>query len=160
MNLHARPSVLAALAFAALLVLPQAAMGQGRRPGTGRARVRVSLSQTVFTFPAPGVADFDAGWVDGAGLVVSVLPRRNQGPWELRIRAAGPDMGGYGKPVSDVLWRTAGSSSWTPLAGTDQAVIQGTGDQTVILFLRLRLDYAMDEPGAYTADLSFYAETI
>lgn len=150
---------LAAAVLAALLVAAGEAAAQGR-PGTGPGGVKVKLSQATVAFPTPGVSDFDTGWVDGSGLVVSVEPRPNQGPWELRVRADAPDMGGYGKPVTDILWRPAGSSTWTPLTGTDQAVLQGAGDQVVTVFLRLRLDYTVDEPNAYAADLLFYAETL
>ncbi|NIQ54244.1 MAG: hypothetical protein GWN71_12935, partial [Gammaproteobacteria bacterium] len=85
-----------ALLSAALLVVPAAGAAQGP-PGGGGDKVKVTLNQNVVTFPMPGVTEFDAGWVDATGIVVSVQPRKNQtGPWELRIRTDDLDMGGYG----------------------------------------------------------------
>jgi len=151
----------ACLAAVAVLAIPEGGTAQGPPPGVGPKGVKVRLSQTTVTFPTPGIADFDMGWVDASSLVVSVEPRGNQqGPWELRIRTDDVDMGGYGKPVTDILWRPAGSTTWTPLTNTDQAVAQGTGNQNVTVYLRLVLDYGFDLPNTYSADVTFYAETL
>lgn len=149
---------LAGLLVLAGLLAPGTAVAQGR--GNGVAGVKVRLSPRIVAFPTPGVVEFDAGGVDASALVVSVEPRRNQGPWELRIRTDDPDLGGTGKPVTDLLWRAAGSSTWTPLTATDQMVVQGTGARTVTIHLRLRLDYASDSPAAYSADIVFHAEAL
>lgn len=146
------------LVVAWLVLAPGAAHAQGR--GSGAAGVKVRLSQRTVAFPTPGVAEFDAGWVEAAPLVISVEPRRNQGPWELRIRTDDPDLGGAGKPVTDILWRPAESATWAPLTATDQVVLQGTGDRMVTVHLRLRLDYAFDAPATYSADVVFQALTL
>lgn len=143
-----------------LLLAPTGATAQGRPPGVGPSGVKVKLNQSTVAFPMPGIAEFDAGWVDASAIVVSVEPRNNQGPWELRIRGETPDLGGYGKPLSDILWRPAGSTSWTSLSGTDQTVAQGVDDEAVTIHFRLRLDYAADLPASYTTDLLFFAEAL
>lgn len=148
------------LVAAMTLLLPTAVSAQGRgRPGGGGG-LKVALSQTAITFPAPGVAEFDAGWVDATGITAAVDDRGQPDAWELRLRADVPDMGGYGKPVADILYRREGSTTWTPLTTTDQMIAQGTGPQNVIIYFRLRLDYASDLPDNYTAALTFYVQAL
>lgn len=135
-----------------------AAQGQS---GSARSRVRVDLSQRALAFGTARYIDFDAGYIDAPSMVVSIRPRRNQsGPWELRIQSEAPDMGGYGKPAGDILWRRAGSTTWHSLATTPQVVLQGTGFEEVTLFFRLRLDYARDLPDSYSADMAVFAQTL
>ncbi|MGK7312781.1 MAG: hypothetical protein ACN0LA_11140 [Candidatus Longimicrobiales bacterium M2_2A_002] len=154
-----RLGAIAVLAMLALLGSGDAA-AQGQS-GSARDRVRVNLSQRTLAFGTPRYIDFDAGYIEAAGMVVSVRPRRNQsGPWELRIQSETPDMGGYGKPVGDILWRRAGSTTWNPLATTSQVILQGTGPREVTLFFRLRLDYALDPPDSYSADMAVFARTL
>ena len=155
----ARVAVLVVVGVGAVAVRATSAAAQGQ--GGGSARIRVQLSQSVVSFPAPGLTEFDAGYVDAPALFATVRPRPNQaGAWELRVQAEAPDMGGYGKPVSDILWRRDGSTTWRELTPTAQTVIQGTGPRDVTVFFRLRLDYARDAPDGYSADLSFSARTL
>lgn len=144
----------AAVLVGAALAAPSAASAQA-------TKVKIRLNQTTIPFPMPGISDFDAGWVEYSGIVVSVEPRKKQtGPWQLLVRTDDPDMGGYGKPVADILWRPAGSTTWTPLTNTDQIVVQGTGQQSVTVSFRLLLDYATDIPATYSLNLVFDAEEI
>ena len=153
---------LAVAAAMLVLLLPGRAEAQGQGdPGGGRTKIKISLNQNAISFPTPSYVDFDAGYVEAASMVVSVQPRPNQaGPWELRIQAGAPDMGGYGKPVGDILWRRSGSTTWNTLSTTEQIVLQGTGVQDITFFFRLRLDYAQDAPNSYSADVSFSALTL
>ena len=143
-----------------LILAPVGAAAQGRPPGVGPSGVKLKLNQSTVAFPMPGIAEFDGGWVDASPIVVTVEPRANQGPWELRLRGETPDLGGYGKPLSDILWRPAGSTRWLPLSSTDPMVAQGVGGQAVTIHFRLRLDYAADLPASYATDLLFYAEVL
>jgi hypothetical protein len=133
------------------LVSPATAQGNG----TPRGKFGLSLGTAVIGFPAPGISDLDTGWVDHPGIVVSVQSRPPRTAWELRLRAAGPDMGGYGKPAGDILWRTDGSSAWAPLTQTDQMVLQGQGDQDVTVYFRLRVGWETDPPGTYSVGIVF-----
>lgn len=148
-----RRGVLTALA---ILAFAAPAQGQGGGPGN-RGRLDVTLTTTAVAFPVPGVVDFDAGYIDHAGYLVSIQSRPAGEAWELRIRADDPNMGGYGKPVADVLWRTSTSPVWSPLTGTDQTVTQGAGDADVTILFRVRLDWAADLPDTYAAGISFTA---
>lgn len=155
---RARALVPAIVVLLAGLALPGGALAQGGGPPGGAAgRLDVALSTASVAFPTPAVADFDGGFIDHPGILVSVKVRPKGGPWELRIRADDPTMGGYGKPLSDLLWRVDGSTVWTAITGTDQAVTQGAGDQDVTIYFRLRLDWAVDSPSAYAAGLTFTA---
>ncbi len=147
-------------AAAAILATPIAAQG-GPPPGVGGGgALRLSLSQEAIAFPMPGIAEFDAGWVDATGITAEVTDRGRPDTWELRVRADVADMGGYGKPVGDILFRPEGSNTWTPLSTTDQVIAQGSGDGSVTIYFRLRLDYAADLPDNYTADLTFYIQAL
>jgi hypothetical protein len=132
--------------MAAGLVIPTVAASQGN--------ITMRVTPTVVAFNSPGVPQFDSGWVDHAGVVVAITSRPANRLWELRIRAVDAGMG-QGKPVTDVLWRLAGTGPWTPLTVTEGAVLQGTGDQNVALEFRVLLDWARDGPGAYSANFDF-----
>jgi hypothetical protein len=143
------------LVAAGFLLAPGRVFAQKGKP-TGPP-IRVTPTPATIAFPTPGIAEFDLGHVDQSGVTVAVRPRPNKGPWELRIRADAPDMGGYGKPVSDILWRPEGSSTWRPLSTTDDVVIQGQSDQDVVIYFRLLLDWTLDEPNTYSANIVFTA---
>ena len=130
---------------------PVAAQGPPQVPG----QLGLTVGTPAIAFPAPSVLDFDLGYIDHTGTLVSIRSRPAGAPWELRIRGDAATLGGYGKPVGDILWRTATSTTWTPLTGTDQTVIQGAGDTDITVFFRMRLDWATDAPGAYGAVLVF-----
>jgi hypothetical protein len=132
--------------LAANLVIPTVAAGQGN--------LTMTVTPTVVAFDSPGVPELDAGWVDHAGVVVAIRSRPPNRLWELRIRAMDVGMG-QGKPVTDMLWRLAGTGPWTPLTATETAVVQGTGDQNVALEFRVLLDWAGDGPGTYSANFDF-----
>ncbi len=136
-----------------LLLLGLAGMAS---PGTAAAQgmVRLEFDPAAVAFPAPGVLEFDAGWIDHGALRVSVTSRPLNRPWELRVRASDVAMG-QGKPVSDLLWRVAGTGTWQPLGSTDALVLQGQGDQDITLEFRLQLGWVTDPPGTYMAGIAF-----
>jgi hypothetical protein len=130
-----------------LLAAPTGAHAQGN--------IRVTPTPVAITFPAPGLAEFLAGYVDAPPVLVEVVSRPTRLPWELQITANAPDLGGYGKPVSDILWRPDGSATWQPLSTGDQVVMAGSGDDAVLVHFRMRLDWAYDEPGSYAVAFTF-----
>lgn len=143
----------AALVAAALAAgaSPLALAAQGGPPSN------VTLAPADVVFRSPADIDFDGGWVDHGGISVTVEPRNRQRPnWQLFVQASGADMGGYGKPVQDILVRAEGGS-WTPLGATGTLVAEGSGPATVTLFFRLLLDWTLDEPGVYSVPIEYSA---
>jgi hypothetical protein len=141
-----------------LLVIPAAAVGQtcsASQPGTFNLRT----NQPVIAFNQPGVNDFEAGWIEfSQNVQVRVRPNfggNNQ--WALCLRSEDPDLGGYGKAVSDVEFRLTGDANWRPLDTVDQLAATGQGNQNVRLRFRVSLSYLLDEPGSYGALLAFTA---
>ena len=147
-----RRAVLGLAAFV-LAVAPGALSAQ--RPGGGPS-AQVTVAPADILFPAPSELDFEVGWVDHGGVAITVEPRnRNRPNWQLFVQAAAADMGGYGKPVGDILVRVQGSSSWVPLTTTAQLVAEGSGTATVTLYYRLALDWSTDAPGTYTVPVEY-----
>ena len=134
-----------------LLPRPVAAQGPPQVPG----QLGLTVGTTAIAFADPSVLDFDVGYTDHSGTLVSIRSRPAGTAWELRIRGDAATLGGYGKPLGDLLWRTSTSTTWTPLAGTDQTVVQGQGDADITVFFRMRLAWAADAPGSYGAAISF-----
>lgn len=120
--------------------------------------VDITLAPAEVAFPSPTEVAFDAGWVDHGGISVTVEPKnRNRQSWQLFISATAADMGGYGKPVQDVLVRAQDASAWNPLSTTETLVAEGTGAGTVTLHFRLLIDWTADEPGVYSVPLRYTA---
>jgi hypothetical protein len=122
--------------------------------GASQGNITVTVTPGVVAFHSPGVPEFDTGWIDHGTVVVAIRSRPPNRSWELRIQTADPGLG-QGKPVSDLLWRLAGTGPWMPLTGVQTAVVQGIGDQDVALEFRVLLDWASDGPGTYSANLDF-----
>ncbi len=146
--------VLAAALGAATLAVgatPVALSAQGGPPAS------VTLAPADVVFPSPTDVDFDGGWVDHGGISVTVEPKnKRRQNWQLFVQTSAADMGGYGKPVQDILVRAEGGS-WTPLGTTGALVAEGTGLTTVTLFFRLLLDWTRDEPGVYSVPIEYSA---
>lgn len=127
--------------------------------GLGGA-VSVAAAQSVqvlggdVVLDPPTSADFLAGYSVSGTMRVRVNTRKGE-TWRLEVRAAAADMGGAGKPVSDVLWRTESSSTWVPLTMSNVQVVQGQGKAFVTLHFRVRLQWAADSAGSYSAPLEF-----
>jgi hypothetical protein len=128
------------------LALPTVVSGQGL--------LRVDVTPSIIVFPVPGVPQFDAGWVDHGTVAVEVRARPPATQWVLHIRAVNHELG-PGKPVSDMVWRRAGTDLWRPLTSNHTVVLEGAGDQSVALELRVLLDWATDGPGTYSTGLDF-----
>jgi hypothetical protein len=138
-----------------LALLPAVVNAQGGPP------VNVTVTPTEVLFPTPTVASFEAGWVDHGGVTVTVSPRNQNRPnWQLNISASAADMGGYGKPVQDLMFRVQGTSTWVPLNTVDQPVLQGSGNSTITVFFRVRLDWYSDVPGTYSVPFEFSGRSL
>lgn len=143
-----------------LLAAVATSLSAGSLAAQGPPPARVTLLPPGVVFPTPSEPEFDAGWVDHPGMVITVEPRNpNRPDWQLFIRATAPDMGGYGKPVSDILYRPEGSSAWTPLSTSPQILAEGFQAGTVTVYFRLRLDWLLDAPGSYDVPLEITSST-
>jgi len=122
---------------------------------TGNGNYRVGIRPGLIRFPSPTVSDYQAGWLLAPATDIRVRPRRRADRgWELCLRADGPTMGGYGKPVSDIEFRQDGTGTWIPLTTTDQLLAVGNRNRNVVLQFRLALDWALDVPGQYETDIT------
>lgn len=139
----------------ALLTLLAAASTVEAQDCTGNGRYRIRIRPGLVSFPAPTVADYDAGWLTAPPAEVRVQPQRNiDRGWELCLSADGPTLGGYGKPVSDIEFRQDGTGEWIPLSTTDQLLAVGERTRWVQLQFRLALDWTQDVPGHYETDFA------
>ena len=121
--------------------------------GTGRYRIRIRPG--LVSFPAPTVADYDAGWLTAPPAEVRVQPeRRADRGWELCLSADSPTLGGYGKPLSDIEFRQDGTGTWIQLSTTDQLLAVGNRTRWVQLQFRLALDWTQDVPDHYETDFT------
>lgn len=139
--------------------LAATALAVGASPGAlaaqGGPPANITLAPADVVFPSPTDIDFDGGWVDHGGISVTVEPRNQRRQnWQLFVQASAADMGGYGKPVQDILVRAEGGA-WMALGTTTTLVAEGTGPTTVTLFFRLLLDWTLDEPGVYSVPVEY-----
>lgn len=126
----------------------------------GTTAPRRAAAQSVWTVPGtvaiqtPTASDFMAGFSAEESMTLMVLSSGKR-PWRLYVRAASPDMGGSGKPSSDVLWRTPDSGSWAPLSTGFVQIAEGRGFTFITVSFRVRLQWDTDEPGAYDTPVEF-----
>ncbi|MFO7587906.1 MAG: hypothetical protein R6X22_07500 [Gemmatimonadota bacterium] len=145
---------LALLVLASIGLLPSRASGQACSSEAGRYRLIVQPRLVVF--PVPGIAEFETGWVLADPMSIRVIPRGGGSRgWELCVRSDDPDLGGYGKPISDLEWRLAGQAAWQPISAWNQPVASGFANEIVSVELRARLDWERDAPDTYSAVITF-----
>ncbi|MFO7893914.1 MAG: hypothetical protein R6U63_09275 [Longimicrobiales bacterium] len=138
-----------------LIAAPGTLVAQGP-PGGGGPSANVTVAPPDILFPAPAQLDFEAGWVEHGGVSITIEPRnKNRQNWQLFVQASAADMGGYGKPVNDILVRVQGSASWAPLGTTAQLLAEGSGATTVTVYYRLALDWTLDAPGTYSVPIEY-----
>ena len=150
----ARALARSAVVLAALVVSAAPLQAQSCDPQPGRILLRVR--PPVVDFPAPGLADFDAGYIDSPAFRVQV---RNNGPrtrWTVCIRSDDSTIGGS-KSIGDLQWQLEGTSTWTSLSVSDQFVAQGDRNSNLRLRFRILLDFAIDTPGLYQAGVTWAA---
>ena len=150
-----RTALVVGLAAVGAAILGAPASLEAQRPGGGPG-AQLTISPADVVFPSPSEVDFDMGWVDHSGVTITVEPRnRNRQSWQLYVQAGAADMGGYGKPVQDIMVRVEGSSSWVPISTTAQMIAEGSGPATVTVHYRLLLDWSLDAPGSYSVPLEY-----
>lgn len=147
-----RWTALLGAAAALLWTLPAGLAGQG--PG----RLDVDVSPARVSFPTPDVDDFERGGVRVEGVTVDVQTR-GFAFWVLTIRSEDPDLGGYGKPISDLQWRQSGDA-WQPMATREEVVAFGFTSRQVDLDFRTLLAWEEDPPDSYGAGITLQVSSL
>jgi hypothetical protein len=129
------------------------------------AQVSLTLTGAPNVFPAPALADFNAGVIaepTGIAFTVNLTgPANIIRTSTVSVRASSTTLGG-GKVLSDLEWRRADLATWNPMTTADVAIesrpiqknaLNDTWSNTV--FLRMHLTWATDAPGTYSTGLVF-----
>lgn len=110
---------------------------------------------TQVGLPVPGVADYEMGHVQYQGTVeLSIVIPGNQS-WIVFVRSDDPDLGGYGKPVGDLLVRRNGVPTWMSASNVEQVLATGNGSQFVQVDVAIALAWSADPPDVYGGTLVF-----
>lgn len=139
-----------ALALGLALCPPLAGVARGQGGSTSVVAV-----PTAVALPTPGIVQFQAGRVQYQGTVQLQIRVPSNRIWTLFVRSTDPDLGGYGKPIGDLLWRRSGLSPWTGVTANEVVVATGTGDATVLVEVAVAIAEANDPPGNYDGSLLF-----
>jgi hypothetical protein len=128
-----------------------------------RAQVTLTLSNAPAVFPAPAVADYDAGFVnDPTGITWTISVAGGGGKMRtsiVSIRSSSASLGG-GKALSDLQWRRADLATWNAMTTTNATIesrqiqdkkLNDPWSNTV--FFRMLLSWTTDPPGTYSAGL-------
>ena len=166
-SLPTRTPVRRDLSLAALLLLSAAPLGaQAQAIASASIQVptllRIEVTDAAVAFPAPGLADFSAGFVLAGSGPPRVRTRGNV-PHRVQLSAATAVLTGSApeatKPVQDLQWSTDGAA-WTSLGTSpvDLALLPpGLHPDAAGVRFRLLLDLASDLPATYHVDLVFTA---
>jgi len=136
-------------------------------PCGARAQVSLTLTQTPNVFPAPAVADYNAGVIaNPTGVVYASSDAKGCKNGKtctttVSLRASSASLGG-GKPLSDLEWRRADLGTWNTMTTTDAVVESRTVQNNVLndpwsntVFLRMLLSWTSDAPATYSTGLVF-----
>lgn len=131
----------------------------------GAAQVDITLTGAPNVFPAPTVADYDAGVVSnptGITFTINVSGGAAANRTTIvSVRSSAASLGG-GKPLSDLQWRRADLATWNTMTTTDATIesrpvrknnLNDPWSNTV--FFRMLLSWTGDLPGTYSAGLVF-----
>lgn len=139
--------------LAAALLVPALLLGTGG-PAAAQ-KLQVDAVPALARFATPTAGDFSAGGVDYVAVDLVVSTHKPKDRWTLYVHSDDLDLGGYGKPLGDLMWRVSGASAWIPVGTSEQVVGSGQGGDTVAVELRTALDWAADAPDDYGAILVF-----
>ena len=126
------------------------------------AQVTLTLTQTPNVFPAPTVADYNAGnVVNATGILftITLAGAAANRTTSVAIRSSSATLGG-GKSISDLQWRRADLVAWNAMTTTDAVVESRPVRKNSLndpwsnqVFLRILLNWATDPPATYTAPI-------
>ncbi len=114
----------------------------------------LAIDSLNVTIPAPSVADYNAGNTQTASNVLTV---KSNVPWELKMRAISWSKPNE-KPLSDLKWKRQGSAGdFNAFTFTDDTVFSGaaTSGTVITVDYLMKLFWEADEPGVYSADLTY-----
>jgi len=134
----------------------------------GAAQITLTLTQTPNAFPAPSVADYNAGFVyspTGILFTVDVVGGGGQKrTTTVTLRSTSATLGGN-KVIGDLEWRRADLPNWTAMGVTDAIPPVETRQVKTSpplnvpwsnqVFLRIKLNWATDTLPTYTAPIVF-----
>ena len=129
------------------------------------AQVSLTLTQTPNVFPAPAVADFNAGVIQnptGIAFTIAVTGGSSTArTTRVSIRASSGSLG-PGKALSDLEWRRADLVMWNAMTTMDSTVESRQVRKNSLndpwsntLFLRMHLSWMTDAPATYSTGLVF-----
>jgi hypothetical protein len=138
------------------------------RAAAAQTDITLTLTQTPNVFPAPTVADYDAGFVySPTGILFTVDLVAGGGQkrtTSVTLRSTSATLGGT-KPIGDLQWRRADLPTWTPMGVTDaippvetrpvKANPPQNDPWSNEVFLRIKLNWATDTLPTYTAPIVF-----
>src|SRR3954462_4114463 len=123
-------------------------------------KTSLTVGGGTVTFPAPTAADYINGFVDAAtGVTVSLnATQGGSRTTTVSIRSSSASLGN-GKVIGDLQWRRADLATWNNMSVVDSQVEQrimvskGLNDPWGnTIFLRMKLSWATDAPGTYSAN--------
>ena len=155
-RMRIRPAVIGVVACVAVLT-PSTAAAQAACDSGGNDRLRIQLQPGAIDYGVVSSADLDAGQVLVGSMSVRIQPRNGRvRDWVLCLRADRALFGPGQKSVDDVEWQVAGSPAWQPASTAGQPVLQGSGNERVVVLFRVAVGWE-DAPGDYSAPLTFIA---
>ena len=131
---------------------------------TAGSVMQLTLGAVTTTLTAPGLADYDSGYVADTGPSVTVRSNR---AWQMQIHSDTATWSASGalarsdKPRADLQWSTSSGGSFVGLAGTSAPVTSGsaTGGTAAQIHYRTLYDWTADSPGTYTLTAVFTLTT-
>jgi hypothetical protein len=111
----------------------------------------LTIGPPIVTFSTPTIADYDATEIVYHSTVSVVVDGRGNRTWSVCASAMTPDLGtssGVVKPLEDLQWQADGGI-WIPLSTVPQVIATGRGDATVLVQMRMLLDWGADPPGSF-----------
>ncbi len=117
----------------------------------------LTVDSNTFFFSQPTKWDYDAGYLEA--IQATELSISSEANWQITIRTDNSSLGGYGKPISDFLWRKSGGS-YQPVTNANTVVDSGTaGSPAINMDYMLLLDWTEDKPGDYSLTLIYILTT-
>jgi hypothetical protein len=123
-------------------------------------RTTLGVTGGTVTFPAPGAADYIAGFIDASTGTTFTINSQNGVPrtTTISIRSTSASLGS-GKVIGDLQWRRSDLATWNSVTLTDAQVEQrivtnkGLNDPWGnTIFFRMLLSWTSDGPATYSAN--------
>ncbi len=111
----------------------------------------VSISPSQITFSTPTITEFTSGAIVYQSTISIVVNGQGNRPWSLCLDALTIDLGTAGgttKPLSDLQWQAPGGT-WTPVTFAPQVIAADRGDTTILMSVRMLLDWVSTPPGTF-----------